>query len=204
MEHTANLSPTHEYANAELLRELDEQRFVERAHGYLITHFPTLQPEERQDVIQDSYLRLLWRSEECRRHFRPFVFNATYLLAVVHTVALDFFRRAQRTRALFVEFDPWTNDPVVYLSEFTAPDVVVPSVEKAAQLSELVRLVMARIDRMPPRRRKAMELKLVDLTYDEIASVLGVSPNTIRNHLRTAREELRKSLPDAAMAAASL
>ena len=178
---------------AELFRQLERQGYVRWAHGYLIAHFPTLQQEERQDVIQDSYLRLLgsfWRVAVYGE------INGAYLRAALQTAALDFFRGSQR-RADVLGVDPWDLVDV-------AAAVELPSAEKTAQQTQFLQLARERINRMPPQRRKIMGLFLAGHTYLEIADMLGRSLSTVRNHLRAARQELRRSLPEAAMYAASL
>ena len=181
-----------------LVRQLARQGYWRWAHGYLIVHFPTLQQEERQDVIQDSYLRLLeslWRTVR----FKPYVeINGSYLRAALQTAALDFFRGSQR-RAHIVGVDPWDLVDVA-----ASASVGLASAAETAQQTQFLRLARERINCMPPQRRKIMTLFLAGHTYLEIADMLGRSLSTVRNHLRAARQELRSSLPEAATYAASL
>ncbi len=76
--------------------------------------------------------------------------------------------------------------------------------EKTAQLTQAIRYALMRINHMPPRRRRILRLLIAGHTYLEIADRFNISPNTVRNHLRVARQRLRKSLPEVAEYAATL
>lgn len=48
---------------------------------------------------------------------------------------------------------------------------------------------------LPPRQRDCLLLQIrEDLSYDEIAAILGLSPLTVRNHLAQAKASLRRSV----------
>jgi RNA polymerase sigma-70 factor (ECF subfamily) len=53
----------------------------------------------------------------------------------------------------------------------------------------------AAIERLPARQRQCLLLRMRDgMPYEEIASILRLSANTVRNHLAQAREALRRDL----------
>ena len=66
---------------------------------------------------------------------------------------------------------------------------------------ELQRKVDLIISQMPPRQREVFLLsREKDMTYNQIAEQLGISPLTVRTHISTALHELRSLLSALAMA----
>jgi RNA polymerase sigma-70 factor (ECF subfamily) len=71
----------------------------------------------------------------------------------------------------------------------------VPSPETDLLVAEEARLFRAALQRLPPPRRGVLLLQMDHgLSYDEIASVMGLSPAQVRNELHRGREELRAYL----------
>lgn len=53
------------------------------------------------------------------------------------------------------------------------------------------------IDELPDRQREALALRREsDLSHEEIAEVMGISPNTVNNHIVRAMKHLRSRLDD--------
>jgi len=53
------------------------------------------------------------------------------------------------------------------------------------------------IDELPDRQREALTLRRQsDLSHEEIAEVMGISPNTVNNHIVRAMKHLRSRLRD--------
>ena len=66
---------------------------------------------------------------------------------------------------------------------------------------ELQRKVDSIISQMPPRQREVFLLsREKDMTYNQIAQQLGISPLTVRTHISTALHELRSLLSALAVA----
>ena len=112
-----------------------------------------------------------------------------WVYTIARNLAVEFFRR----RTGIVE------------SEFPDPDRG-PDVEDEDQnglqlenlilleRSEIVRRLMAQL---PPLQREALHLRVIDdLSYDEIAQVLGVSVSVVKSRLFRARERLRQLVAD--------
>lgn len=60
---------------------------------------------------------------------------------------------------------------------------------------EFRRAVLAALEKLPPRRREAFTLfYLRDLTYCEVAEVMGIQQQSVANHLQAALAELRSAL----------
>jgi RNA polymerase sigma factor (sigma-70 family) len=62
---------------------------------------------------------------------------------------------------------------------------------------ELSRAIRHAIDQLAPRRREVFTLfHLQDLSYKEIADLMGIRPQSVANHLQAALADLRVSLRD--------
>lgn len=58
--------------------------------------------------------------------------------------------------------------------------------------------LQAAVERLPPQQRECLRLRVrEDLTYEDVAATLGLSVNTVRNHLAEARRRLRQELGQA-------
>jgi RNA polymerase sigma-70 factor (ECF subfamily) len=159
--------------------------------------------------------------ELVRRH-QSAVYNIAYRLVGERQTALDLaqesFVRAFRALDSFdVErpFAPWihriaTNTALNWLARPRAPTVPLErddakhTLEIPDESNEPERVVMAsersaRVRRailaLPPRQRAVIELRhFQDLSYDEIATALGIPLSDVKSDLFRARRQLRQSL----------
>lgn len=132
-------------------------------------------PDEAGDLVHDAVVKTLeaGRKEEIR--------NAGHFLAqVTRNVLLDRFRsRARRGRVLEYGLD-----------DAGAPDPGVGP-ERAVIASQRLRVALAIIDRMPPRRREAFLLcRIEDLTYVEAARRMGVTVHAVEKLMSAAMAQL--------------
>lgn len=73
------------------------------------------------------------------------------------------------------------------------------SSEGAVLTEERIVRVRAAIEGLPVQQRQCIVLRArEDMSYEEIAELLHLSSNTVRNHLSQARKSLRRVLPDLA------
>jgi RNA polymerase sigma-70 factor (family 1) len=131
-----------------------------------------------QDVVQEAFIRLWAR----REHWGSDGSVRALLYAVTRNAALDERRRRTRRERADAVADP-------------PPHRAPPSTEAAAE--ELRRAAVRAVAQLPPKRREVFRLAREEgLTYAEIASVLGVSPQTVANHMSLALADLRHALAD--------
>jgi RNA polymerase sigma-70 factor (ECF subfamily) len=70
-----------------------------------------------------------------------------------------------------------------------------PSPDTALDADMLRSMLEDWIDELPDRQREALTLRRrSDLSHDEIAQVMGISPSTVNNHIVRAMEHLRSRL----------
>lgn len=72
---------------------------------------------------------------------------------------------------------------------------VQPAEQKEEVFEQNLAAVQQAIQSLPPKRRKVFELRYKEeLSYQQIAQVLDVSPNTVKVHLNKATKYLRQQL----------
>lgn len=134
-------------------------------------------PEDAEDICQDTLLTLLTRISECRR---PDAF-AGWVAAIARNRAISFLRR--RSAHPHVPLDA--------VAEL--PDRADPL--RDTQDAELRDRLTPLIDALPGLQRRVLVLFDVEgMRHAEISRRLGISEGAARVHLHTARRKLRHQL----------
>src|SRR5215213_4429548 len=128
---------------------------------------------DAEDIVQEAFVKF-WRKQH------P-IHNRALLFATVRSTALDLLRRdarrARREADAVAEGDQSTAAP-----QFDAND-------------EAQHALAAAVDRLPAEQRQVLVMKIwSELTFAEIASVLGISQNTAASRYRYALAALKKNL----------
>jgi RNA polymerase sigma-70 factor (ECF subfamily) len=126
---------------------------------------------DAEDIVQEAFVRF-WR----RQHS---IENRALLFATVRSIGLDLIRRDARRarREAEVARDAGQRDD----PQFEADD-------ETRALAEAV-------DRLPREQREVVVMKIWnELTFHEIATVLGISQNTAASRYRYALTTLKKNL----------
>lgn len=129
-----------------------------------------------EDLLQDTFVRAIRGFARLHASVSP----RAYLFGIARHVSLDALRARQPTVELFVE-------------------PAAPAAEAEDPRLERLRAVIANL---PAPQRETLLLKLRhELSYDEIAEMLGIPVGTVRsrlhhavNHLRTALTQDNRSL----------
>lgn len=130
-----------------------------------------------EDLVQEAFLRLARHADRIEALDRA----PAYLRSIVLNLARDHNRRgllslrhhAAAGRAIDVDVD--------------VADVVARTDDQRA--------VLAAVRRLPARQRDCVTLRYFEeLSIDEIAATLGVSPNSVKTHLRRGMEHLAREL----------
>jgi RNA polymerase sigma-70 factor (ECF subfamily) len=134
-------------------------------------------PEDAEDVVHDVFMALMRSRKKLQKvHNLP----AYLFTALRRAVARHGVRRAQRRESF----------PVA------PPEVAAPVVEPDADEAQRLRLREA-IGALPPEQREVVTLKIDgELTFAQIAEVVGVSINTAAGRYRYALRNLRTVLSD--------
>ena len=156
-------------ADAAMVTELHD------AHGAALYDFARhlgLSDEQAADALQEAILRL-WREIQ-RGVFieRPLA----WLYRTLYRLAMEQHRWRDRVSRLLPRLAPHRTD-------YAGP-------ESSDRLT-----VWAAVDRLPPRQRHVLYLHYVaDLTFDQIADVVGISASASRTHASRGVATLRERL----------
>ncbi len=142
-------------------------RLYQQHGGEVLNYLARRCPAEAaQDLLQETFLQVVRSADRLERVTLP----RAWLFGIARNIlALHFRRKAGAEIA----------------------------VETAAEPSEDRRLPAMReaIGQLPPELRETLELRLTDeLSYEEIAGVLGIPIGTVRSRLHTAVRRLRTAL----------
>ena len=117
-----------------------------------------------EDIVQDAFVALWQRKDEVK-DLKPYLFSS------VRNRCLSFIKKRQ----------PDTQDLPDNLPE-----------EDLEDRSEIETRLWTAIDTLPERRRQVLLMSKRDgMKYEDIAYHLGISVNTVRNHVSKALESLR-------------
>lgn len=137
---------------------------------------------EAENVTQETFLRVLTSLERVRLDipFKP------YLFRIAVNLCHDRARKARPT--LFSDLDPRDD-----AAESLADDA--PALWEQLADDELRARVNAALNDLPAPYQTAIILRYVEeFSYDEIAQALNLPLNTVRTHLRRAKQRLRVML----------
>ena len=133
----------------------------------------TRSPELAEDAVHDACARLL------RLRPTPQTDAVAYVFASVRNAALEQARRRRPSVELPAGlFDPRQSDPAL-----------------AASDAEQQRLARNAVDNLPLRQRETVVLRLyANLTFEQIAEVLGEPLPTVASRYRRALERIKQAL----------
>lgn len=135
-----------------------------------------------EDLLQDVFLRL-WQG---RAEVPPLQSHRAYLTRAALNAALRHQQRGQRQVA-------WDEAPATATATATAPDTLA-----ALHHADTETAVAAALAQLPPQCRTVFELsRYEELSYQQIAEALAISPKTVENHMGKALRLLRGSLAGA-------
>jgi RNA polymerase sigma-70 factor (ECF subfamily) len=137
----------------------------------------SLPSDDAEDALQDVWLDVL--------RALPRLSDPQALVAWLYRIARDrAFARLRKTR----RHEPLPDSSTI--TDIPTEDDDDFSAEDAAQIH-------AALDKLPAEQREVLVLRfLEDMTYEQIAAVVGVSIGTIRSRLHYGKRELAKLLED--------
>ena len=151
--------------------------------AYNLARWLTRNEHDAQDVVQEAYLRAFrffggFRGSDAR----------AWVLTIVRNTCYTWFRQ-NRSPELAADFDEAVRE-----KESGEPDPETRQVLKAQS-----QLVNDAIEKLPIEFREVMVLReLEELSYKEIAAVVGVPIGTVMSRLARARKRLHESLRELA------
>lgn len=136
--------------------------------------------EDARDLAQEAFLkayRALATFKESSR-FSP------WLYSIANNLCIDFLRRKGRNNLSL-------DEPFPLGGERQIAGGVDPTVQLEKRETQLQ--VQQALNNLPPKFKNILILRhMQELSYEEIAQVLGISASLVKTHLFRAREALRK------------
>lgn len=167
---------------------LTEEFTAQRSHLFAVAYRLTGSVSDAEDAVQESWLRLAGLGERKRAEIRDL---KGWLTTVVGRICLDRLRSAIAQRERYV--GQWLPEPIVTpLSGNRAEDPL-----DAAVRDEGLRMAaMVVLDKLSPEQRIAFVLHdAFSVPFDEIADILGASPEAARQHASRGRRALKDAEP---------
>lgn len=146
--------------------------------------------QEAEDLTQETFLRVHRGMDSFRGAAQP----TTWIYKIAMNVLLNFHRdrkaglRIPSTESLdAVGADGWSASQTL-AAPWHSP---VPSPDGSLLEKERLEVLVERLHGLSPRMRECVQHRLRGLKYREIATLLGVSIETVKVHLHNAKKQLR-------------
>jgi len=157
-----------------------QEQLAPRLFRYFRAH--SFSPEDAEDLVQGVLARV-WQG-------LPGLRQEDRFLAWLFTIARNVRRVARteqlRERSWRAADTEWPDD---------LPDPRAEGQARDQLRAERMDVLDAAIDALPAQQRQCLLLRVRhELSYEEIAETLGLSLNTVRNHLSAAKKNLRRRL----------
>jgi RNA polymerase sigma-70 factor, ECF subfamily len=137
-----------------------------------------------EDIAQQVFIRV-WKSA---RRYVPRAKFTTWLLKITRNLVFNEMRRTKRHPHVPLQTEPGMQDPPLKDETNLAPDASLLEVELQQAIEEAIL-------QLPETQRMALVLRRYQqLSYEQIAEVLGLSVPAVKSVLFRARTELRSRL----------
>ncbi len=145
--------------------------------------------EEAEDLCQDVFLRIY----KARKGYRPRAKFSTWLFTIANNLALNYLRGKGRNTSMPVGRVPGDSQGVTPISHQLVGREGTPSSQmRQAELADLVREALAVLNE--DQKLAVLLNKFEEMSYSEIAAVMGRSPAAVKSLLARARNQLREQL----------
>lgn len=147
-------------------------------------------PEDAADLTQETFYRAYRAFERFRGDAHPY----TWLYRIAVNLANDHLEKRARRRKHEIDLTLLEGDTLDEPIEWEPPDHG-PSPEEHLLQQELVERVQRLIQQMPPDYKEIILLReYEEMSYEQMAEVLGITLEAVRSRLARARAWLRTRL----------
>lgn len=158
-----------------VLQVFDESR--DQLYRYLLCL--NLRPEEAEDTIQETFLRLYQHlsAGKSESNLRGWLFRVAHNLAMNH--------HKSESQCQQVEGDDWERAVTETVALSPSPEVRLLNKEREQQLQ-------AALANLSPQQRQCLYLRSEGFRYQQIAKILGISVSSVAEFLRRAIQRLSR------------
>jgi RNA polymerase sigma-70 factor (ECF subfamily) len=163
------------------------ERYQDRLLG-IMSHLIGGNAQQAEDLTQDVFLRIY----RARKGYRPKARFSTWLFTIANNVALNYLRGKGRNPTVGFG-DGSDSQPPRPSGEFVISPEGTPSTQmRQAELSEIVREAVGSLG--DDQRLAVLLNKFEEMSYSEIAAVMGKTEAAVKSLLARARMNLRDRL----------
>ncbi|MFA7181257.1 MAG: sigma-70 family RNA polymerase sigma factor [Bacteroidales bacterium] len=136
------------------------------------------------DITQDVFFKL-WRNKTKVSREIPL---EQQLYVITKGMVIDHFRKIASEEKLLIEFKDTLEDD-------SGEELEQEELRLGWQKERRLKRIYSLVEQLPKKQKEVFKMfKYEGLTYEEIASVLNVSPNTVSNHLSSALKSIKKKI----------
>ncbi len=144
--------------------------------------------DEAEDLCQETFLRIY----KARKGYRPRAKFSTWLFTIANNLALNHLRNKGKKTSLPIG-NATSSQSVASVGRQLVAREGTPSAQmRKAELSDLVREAIAVLN--DDQKMAVLLNKFEEMSYSEIADVMGRSPAAVKSLLARARTQLREQL----------
>jgi RNA polymerase sigma-70 factor (ECF subfamily) len=160
---------------------------------YSMVHQLLRNPQDAEEVTQDAFIR----AHRGLANFRGDSAFSTWLYQIATNLARNrYWYWWRRRRDKSVSLDA----PLGAENDLTLADVIPAEVESPDDITvtqEFVDRIGGAMERLSAKHREVLVLRNIkNLSYEEIAVILGISVGTVKSRIARARESLRSRLTE--------
>jgi len=150
-------------------------------------------PQDAEEVTQDAFIR----AHRGLENFRGDSAFSTWLYQIATNLARNrywYWWRRKRDKSVSIDA-PLGGDGDATLADIIPAEVETP--DDIAVTQEFVARIARGMERLGAKHREILILRNVkNLSYEEIADILGISIGTVKSRIARARESLRAKMGD--------
>jgi RNA polymerase sigma-70 factor (ECF subfamily) len=158
---------------------------------YSMVHQLLRNQQDAEEVTQDAFIR----AHRGLANFRGDSAFSTWLYQIATNLARNrywYWWRRKRDKSVSIDA------PIGQENDLTLSDVIPAEVESPDDITvtqEFVERIGKGMDRLSSKHREILVLRNVkNMSYEEIAAILGISVGTVKSRIARARESLRSKL----------
>lgn len=186
------VTPSDEVRLLERARQGDVEAFADlvgqyERKVYNLAYRLTGNPEDAADMAQEAFVRVYTKLAE----FRGDCSFATWVFQITTNVCRDELRRRQRQRTASMD-DPVAGEEGEMARQYADPG---DGPERALERKEAAAQVRQALASLDEEHQEVLRLReYLDLSYEQISSILNCSLGTVKSRLNRARNALKEKL----------
>jgi RNA polymerase sigma-70 factor (ECF subfamily) len=167
-----------------------ETLYWRHQHGIFnfIRHFIGESGGQAEELLQDVFLKVVKSS----KRYKPTAKFTTWLYQIARNGCIDYFRKMKHRKTTSLSHTVDSEQEMTVESTIANSN---PSPEKSARISEIAEILKKAISALPEEQREVFLMREdLNLSFAEIAELIGCPINTAKSRMRYALEHLRKTI----------